>query len=219
MLTGEGPAKPKEKGRQPRPGARQPQSRHHGFSDSRSIRTVAHIQLPEGLPGIAGLVSYRPQSGRALMQLADAILRGPSPLSRGERELIAAYVSRRNDCFFCESIHGACAARELDGGAEAVAATLDEADDSLSPKLKSLLRLAEKVRLGGKAVTSDDVAEARANGADDVEIHDAVLIAAAFCMYNRYVDGLATWAPHDPSGYTAIAEVLLDQGYTSLAPE
>src|ERR1039458_10113617 len=119
---------------------------------------MPHIQLPDGVPGIAGLLLFRPDAGKPLMALADAILRGPSPLSRGERELIAAYVSRRNDCFFCESTHGACAARELDGGAEAVAATLDEAGDSLGPKMKSLLRLAEKVRLGGKAVTSDDVA-------------------------------------------------------------
>jgi uncharacterized peroxidase-related enzyme len=154
------------------------------------------------------------------MQLADVILDGPSPLSRGERELIAAYVSRRNGCFFCESTHGACAARELDGGTQAVAATLDDTDDCpLSPKMKSLLRLAEKVRLGGKAVTGDDVAEARAQGADDVEIHDTVLVASAFCMYNRYVDGLATWTPDDPAGYGAIAEVLLDRGYRSLVPE
>ena len=154
------------------------------------------------------------------MALADALLRGPSPLSRGERELIAAYVSARNECFFCENIHGACAAQDLDGGNEVVAATLaGTGDSSLGPRMKSLLRLAEKVRFGGKAVTSEDVAEARAHGADDVEIHDVVLIAAAFCMYNRYVDGLATWAPDDPAGYSAIAEVLLDQGYVSLAPE
>jgi len=153
------------------------------------------------------------------MALADAILRGPSPLSRGERELIAAYVSRRNDCFFCESTHGACAARELDGGGEVVEAILEEIDQSsLGPKMQSLLHLAEKVRLGGKEVSSEDVAQARTAGADDVEIHDTVLIAAAFCMYNRYVDGLGTWAPDDPAGYEVVAEFLLDQGYQSLVP-
>jgi len=148
------------------------------------------------------------------MRLADALLRGPSPLSPGERELIAAYVSRRNDCTFCESTHGACAALDLAGGTETVSAVLDGVDCGVvSPRLQSLLRLAEKVRIGGKAVTADDVAEARKQGADDVEIHDAVLIAAAFCMFNRYVDGLATWAPDDPAGYRAIAEVLLKDGY------
>jgi uncharacterized peroxidase-related enzyme len=182
--------------------------------DSHIIAIMPHIALPEGVPGIAALVLYRPDTGEALMHLADALLCGPSPLSRGERELIAAYVSRGNDCLFCENTHGACAARELDGGAEAVAATLDETDrTAVSPKLQSLLHLAERVRLGGKSVTADDVAEARAHGADDVEIHDTVLIAAAFCMYNRYVDGLATWAPDTASGYDAIAELLLEQGY------
>jgi uncharacterized peroxidase-related enzyme len=181
---------------------------------------MPHIKLPEGVPGIAGLVSFRPDTGKALLQLADALLRGPSPLSRGERELIAAYVSRGNDCFFCESTHGACAARELDGGAEVVAATLDETErTAVSPKLKSLLDLAEKVRRGGKEVTSDDIAEARAHGADDVDIHDTVLIAAAFCMYNRYVDGLATWAPDDAAGYDAIAEILLQGGYRAMLME
>jgi uncharacterized peroxidase-related enzyme len=181
---------------------------------------MPHIQLPNGVPGIAGLLLFRPDAGKALMALADAILRGPSPLSQGERELIAAYVSRRNGCFFCESTHGACAAQELEGGSKAVTASLDDAGvSSLSPKMQSLLRLAEKVRVGGKAVTSDDVAEARAHGADDVEIHDTALIAAAFCMYNRYVDGLDTWTPDDPAGYSAIAEVLLDRGYQSLLGE
>jgi uncharacterized peroxidase-related enzyme len=186
----------------------------------RSIDAMPYIQLAEGVPGIAGLVLFRPDTGKALMALADAMLRGPSPLSRGERELIAAYVSHRNECSFCASTHGACATRELEGGGEAVGATLDEIEASpVSAKMKSLLRLAERVRLGGKHVSSHDVAEARAQGANDVEIHDTVLIASAFCMYNRYVDGLATWAPDDPAGYSAIAEVLLDEGYQSLIPE
>jgi uncharacterized peroxidase-related enzyme len=181
---------------------------------------MPHIDLPEGVPGIAALVSYRQDTGHVLMQLADALLCGPSPLSRGERELIAAYVSRGNDCFFCESIHGACAARELDGGANVVAATLDESDrTAVSPKVQSLLHLAERVRQGGMMVTADDIAEARVQGAVDTEIHDTVLIAAAFCMYNRYVDGLATWAPTGADGYDAIAQVLLERGYQATLSE
>jgi uncharacterized peroxidase-related enzyme len=180
---------------------------------------MPHIQVPEGVPGIAGLVLLRPDSGKALMELADAILRGPSPLGRGERELIAAYVSRKNDCLFCERTHGACAVQELDGGTELVEAILDDRGSALSGRMKGLLRLAEKVSVGGKAVTTEDVAYAREHGADDIEIHDTVLIAAAFCMYNRYVDGLDTWTPDDPDGYSAIAHVLLDYGYKSLTPE
>jgi uncharacterized peroxidase-related enzyme len=187
---------------------------------SRSIGHMPHIGVPEGVPGIAGLVAFRPDTGKALMKLADAILGGPSPLNRGERELIAASVSRRNGCLFCERTHGACAAHELDGGTGAVASALDGSDHFvLSAKMKSLLRLADKVTVSGKSVTSADIADARAHGANDLEIHDTVLIAAAFCMYNRYVDGLDAWTPDDPDGYRAIAEILLDQGYESLSPE
>jgi uncharacterized peroxidase-related enzyme len=175
---------------------------------------MAHIGLPEGFPGITALVAYRPDTGDVLMRLADVLLRGPSPLSRGERELIAASVSHGNDCLFCESTHGACAARELEGGVQAVAAALDETSPTaVGPKMHSLLRLAEKVRQGGRSVTSDDVAKAKAQGANDLEIHDTVLIAAAFCMYNRYVDGLGTWAPEAPAAYDAMAEILLERGY------
>ena len=181
---------------------------------------MPHIQLPDGVPGIAGLLLFRPDAGKALMALADAILRGPSPLSQGERELIAAYVSRRNGCFFCESTHGACAAQELEGGSKAVTASLDDAGvSSLSPKMQSLLRLAEKVRVGGKAVTSDDVAEARAHGADDVEIHDTALIAAAFCMYNRYVDGLGTVQPDDEALYRERGRRVARDGYVTVSEE
>ena len=69
----------------------------------------------------------------------------------------------------------------------------------ISAKLKALLRIAASVQRGGRNVSSADVAAARAEGATDLEIHDTVLIAAVFCMANRYVDGLATWPPTTPS--------------------
>ncbi len=83
-------------------------------------------------------------------------------------------------------------------------------------KLKALLAIASAVRDSGRAVTAEQVAEARAAGATDPEIHDTVLIAAAFCMFNRYVDGLATTAPDDPAPYAAGAQRLIMHGY--LAP-
>jgi alkylhydroperoxidase/carboxymuconolactone decarboxylase family protein YurZ len=83
----------------------------------------------------------------------------------------------------------------------------------VSPKLKTLLAIAAKVQAGGKQVTAEDVARARAAGATDLEIHDTVLIAAAFCMYNRYVDGLATLTPTDPDVYDRMGQRMAQQGY------
>jgi alkylhydroperoxidase/carboxymuconolactone decarboxylase family protein YurZ len=83
----------------------------------------------------------------------------------------------------------------------------------ISDKLKALLNIAGKVQKGGKQVNSDDVTRARQHGATDKEIHDTVLIAAAFCMYNRYVDGLATWQPQEPDDYTEMGERMAHEGY------
>ena len=87
---------------------------------------------------------------------------------------------------------------------------------AISPKLKALLAIAVKVQESGKRVQPEDVARARAEGASDVEIHDTVLIAAAFCMFNRYVDGLATWAPTDPASYRARAAHIATAGYATI---
>ncbi len=129
---------------------------------------------------------FRPETAKPLNELAEVLLRGPSALSRGERELIAAYVSSRNDCFFCHRVHGAVAACHLDGDEELVAAVKDDFQSSaVSPKLKALLAIAGNVQRGGKNVWQSDIQLARERGATDLEIHDTVLIAAAFCMYNR----------------------------------
>jgi uncharacterized peroxidase-related enzyme len=178
---------------------------------------MPHIELQEGLPGMRALQTYRPETAEPLNQLANILLRGPSTLSPGERELIATFVSSRNDCFFCQTIHGAVAACHLGGDENLVAQTKFDADSApLTPKLKALLVIADKVRQGGKHVASDVVDRAREAGATDLEIHDTVLIAAAFCMYNRYVDGLATWAPTDPEFYRQRGEYLARHGYSSL---
>lgn len=183
---------------------------------------MPHIRLPEGLPGILGPMAYRPETAKPLSELAEALLRGDSTLTRGERELIAAHVSRANGCFFCCSSHGAAAKLQLPDGEAVVAKTLeDPARAPVSEKMRALLAIAGKVQLGGRAVTEADVARARSHGAIDREIHDTVLIAAAFCMYNRYVDGLATWAPTEPSVYDGIGKRLAERGYLagSSAPD
>jgi uncharacterized peroxidase-related enzyme len=157
---------------------------------------------------------FRPETAKPLNELAEVLLRGDHTLSRGERELIAAYVSDLNECRFCASSHGMFAAFQLDGGMAVVDAMKEDPDTApISDKLRSLLRIARKVQESGGSVGDADVAAARANGASDLEIHDAVLIAAAFCMYNRYVDGLATWAPTEPSAYEEVAREIVEHGY------
>jgi uncharacterized peroxidase-related enzyme len=179
---------------------------------------MAHIELgvdEEIYPGINGPLKYRPETAKPLEELAEVLLRDPHPtLSPGERELIAGYVSGLNECNFCASSHSAFAAAQLDGGmplVEQVRADLETAP--VSEKLRALLRIAGAVQADGRKVTSDLIAAARAEGSTDLEIHDTVLIAAAFCMYNRYVDGLATLAPTDPALYAEAAKRLVKHGY------
>jgi uncharacterized peroxidase-related enzyme len=177
---------------------------------------VPHIDLPEGVPGIRSAFVFRPETAKPLCDLAEVLLRGESTLSKGERELIAAYVSNLNECEFCQASHSAFAAIQLDGGMEVVEEVKhDPASAPISDKLRALLAIAAKVKVDGRSVTTEDVAAARALGATDIEIHDTVLIAAAFCMFNRYVDGLATWAPKDPAVYEERARLLLDHGYVA----
>jgi len=178
---------------------------------------MAHIQLPAGLPGIVGPLTFSPDTAQPLMQLAEVLLRGPNSLTSAEREMIAAHVSYRNECDFCQLSHSAAAFAHLGGNydlIECIKINPEAAD--VSDKLKALLNIAGKVQKGGKQVTSEDVARARANGATDKEIHDTVLIAAAFCMYNRYVDGLATVTPTDPAFYKGLGERLKNNGYNRL---
>jgi uncharacterized peroxidase-related enzyme len=175
---------------------------------------MAHIRLQDGLPGIVGPLAFSPDTAQPLRQLAEVLLRGPNTLTSAEREMIAAHVSYRNECDFCQLSHSAAAAAYLGGNydlVESVKLTPEAAE--VSDKLKALLAIAGKVQEGGKQVTSEDVGRAREKGATDKEIHDTVLIAAAFCMYNRYVDGLATWAPTDPALYRENGKRLAENGY------
>jgi uncharacterized peroxidase-related enzyme len=177
---------------------------------------MPHIALNSHEPGIRGLLRFRPETGRPLGELAEVLLRGPSTLTRGERELIAACVSALNDCQYCCSSHSACAAAQLPGGMTLVEQVrADTGTAPISAKLKALLGIAFAVRQSGLEVSADDVTAARVAGATDLEIHDTVLIAAAFCMFNRYVDGLATIAPQDPAVYAAGAQRLIMDGYVA----
>jgi uncharacterized peroxidase-related enzyme len=192
---------------------------------------MAFINVPEGVPGIRSLVMFRPETGEPLYALAQVLLRGPSPLTEAERELIAAHVSSRNHCVFCTNSHAA-AARCLYGDGQAI---VDEVLNDpgmeatgvgysqngmavLSDKMKALLHIAGKVQVSGKEVTEQDIAAARSQGADDREIHDTVLIAATFSMFNRYVDGLGSWAPTDPAVYQEMGQRMAEKGYVLPKP-
>jgi uncharacterized peroxidase-related enzyme len=175
---------------------------------------MPHIQLPEGLPGITGLLAFRPETAKPMTELAEILLRGPSSLTSAEREMIATFVSSRNDCYFCQTSHRAAAAHHLNGNYVLVdAVRADYLSAPVSDKLKALLTIAGRVQRSGRDVMEQDVAAAREQGATDIEIHDTVLIAAAFCMFNRYVDGLGTWSPTDPGMYDQMGLRMATQGY------
>lgn len=175
---------------------------------------MAHIKVEEGIPGIKSLVLFRPETGKPLYDLAQVLLRSTNTLSEAERELIAAYVSHRNECMFCVSSHAA-AARCLYGTEKKlvneVLTNMQQSD--VSDKMKALLHIAGKVQVLGKEVKPEDIAAARETGATDKEIHDTVLIAASFSMFNRYVDGLASFTPEDPAVYDAMGERMA-KGYS-----
>ncbi|MFI5642384.1 carboxymuconolactone decarboxylase family protein [Streptomyces goshikiensis] len=175
---------------------------------------MPHITIAGDLPGIRGLMTDHPESAAPLNAVADALLRGPSPLPRGERELIATYVSELNRTRFCSDTHGAAAAAQLDGGPDLVKAVQRDADTApLSPLLRALLRIAAEVQAAARPVADETIAAARAEGATDDHIHDTVLIAAAFCMYNRYVSGLATSLPTEPGYYEEAGRRITTHGY------
>jgi uncharacterized peroxidase-related enzyme len=175
---------------------------------------MPHIDFKNDLPGIRSAMAYSPKTAEPMNELAEILLRSDDGLSRADRELIGMYVSYLNDCFYCHNSHGEIACIYLDGDRDLVQQVRhDYRSADIPDKLKSLLDIAGKVQQNGKAVTETDVAHARACGATDKDIHDTVLIAAAFCMFNRYVDGLATTAPTDMSSYPLRAKQVADNGY------
>jgi uncharacterized peroxidase-related enzyme len=183
---------------------------------------MPYIPVEEHLPGITGLLEYRKDSAAPIRELTQVLLRGPSTLTTGERELIATIVSHRNECRFCTAAHTAAADLLLGECETTDRIKQDISTAPLGEKMKALLIIAGEVQAGGKNVTPDSIEKARAAGATDLEIHDTVLIAALFCLYNRYVDGLSTITPSDPEFYKGLAGRIavgyqrLPQGYDHL---
>src|ERR1700722_16469418 len=177
---------------------------------------MPHIALPEDMPGITAGFAFRPDTAKPMRELANFPLptSGNDGFSSRDRELIAAFVSSRNTCYFCQTSHGAAASHLNDGNGSLIEAVCaDYRNAEITAKLKALIAIGEQVQIDGKGVTKQLVEEARQQGATDLDIHDTVLIAAAFCMYNRYVDGLDTVQPKDPAMYTAMGEHLAEHGY------
>lgn len=177
---------------------------------------MPYISVEEHLPGITGLLEYRKDSAQPIRDLTQFLLRGPSSLTKGERELIATIVSHNNQCRFCTSAHTAAVDLLLGecDTAQRVKENIETAP--VSEKMKALLTIAKQVQQSGKNVTTQSVERAKKAGATDVEIHDTVLIAALFCLYNRYVDGLSTLTPTNPDFYKVLAERIVNHGYTRL---
>lgn len=175
---------------------------------------MPHIAVDKNLPGIRSLMAFRPDTAEPMGKLAEILLRSGEGLSRAERELIATYVSYLNDCFYCNHSHGEIAVCYLNGDRALVEAVRsDYRTAPISDKLKALLNIAGKVQQSGKSVSPEDIEDAKQQGATDHDIHDTVLISATFCLFNRYVDGLAAWTPDDLSSYPLRARQIVEHGY------
>jgi uncharacterized peroxidase-related enzyme len=175
---------------------------------------MPHINVDENLPGIRSLMAFSPATAEPMGELANLLLRSNDGLTMAERELIATYVSYLNECFYCHQSHGAIATCYLNGNNELVDQVRKNYQDApISDKLKALLTIAGSVQKGGKQVTPLQIENAKALGATDKELHDTVLIAAMFCMFNRYVDGLAASTPTDLSTYPLRAKQIAERGY------
>ena len=175
------------------------------------MEPIKRLRAPQGIADL--LFAYADSEG-AINGLARAVMYGPSSLTPADRELIAAWVSAKNGCHFCANAHAAAARHLLGDRAPLVDAMLADLDHAgIDDELRALLAIAEKVRRGGRLVTEDDVARARAAGADDKAIHDAILIAALFSLLNRYVDGFGAWAPADPAVYEEIGVRIATTAY------
>ena len=175
---------------------------------------MPHIKVDENLPGIRQLMDFSPETAGPMGVLANLMLRSNESLSMAEREIIATYVSHLNDCFYCQQSHGAIVTCYLDDNNEVInqiKSNYQQAD--ISGKMKALLTIAGSVQKGGKYVTVEQIEKAKEEGATDRDIHDTVLIAAMFCMFNRYIDGLASNTPTDLTTYPLRAKQIAEKGY------
>jgi len=176
---------------------------------------MPHISLPVSIPGIRSLLTAYPETGRHLSAFAHQLMRGESSLNPAERELIAAKVSQVNQCKYCTHSHSQTARHLFPDEEKKIVeeVVFKHNNQVLSEKMQALIQIALAVQQSGLAVEQAHIDKAREAGADDQTIHDTVLISAAFCMFNRYVDGLATMTPDKPEAYELIGKRLAESGY------
>jgi uncharacterized peroxidase-related enzyme len=181
---------------------------------------VGYLNFANEYPGILQAMIDYPQTAAPMNQLAELLLRTDEEMSRGEREFIAACVSRENECNFCTNAHYNVALTHLQQPHRMVDVVSEEIADSIEmrPVVRALVTVAQQVQQGGLAVTPEAIQAARDLGATDRMLHDTVLIGAAFSMYNRYVDGLRTISPRDPEVYAGIGQMLAAGGYLNTVP-
>ncbi|MGZ8514340.1 MAG: carboxymuconolactone decarboxylase family protein [Candidatus Limnocylindrales bacterium] len=177
--------------------------------------------LPD-VPGILAAIRLTPGLGVHLRGLADELLVNDFPgatIRRGEREMLATAVSAANDCFYCMDSHGAFASAVLDrNGATELLPLIDTiklgSSEGFDPKMRALLHIARTVRREPRDLAAADVAAAHAAGASDADVQLAVLIAAAFSMYNRMVDGFRARTPPTADAYRSRAAEIAEHGYS-----
>ncbi len=171
------------------------------------------IALPP-LPGITALFAARPNYGPPMRLLAQSVLCSASPLSWGERELIGAFTSRKNDCIFCYMSHAHIAAILLKQPFDVVTEMISAKPlNLLTPRLIALLDVAEAVAKHHSEKVMESVVHQAKRYANEDEIHDTVLVASAFCMFNRWVDSLRTELPHSQQEFRTMAERIAERGY------
>jgi uncharacterized peroxidase-related enzyme len=178
--------------------------------------------LPE-VPGIGVAMRLTPGLGTHLRGLADEVLVNDYPgatISRPERETLAAAVSAGNDCFFCMDSHAAFATALMERGGDTTAVPLLEvvkvgSSEGYDPKMQALLHVARTVGRDSLKLTADDVAAAKAAGATDADVQLAVLIASAFSMYNRLVDGFRARTAPVTEVYRERADEIAANGYSA----
>jgi uncharacterized peroxidase-related enzyme len=172
--------------------------------------------LPSLPPGAVLLDVFRarPEIYRPLIDYHQALLRGPSPLSAGERELIAAYVSGLNACGYCHGVHAATAQAFGVPGETLTALLADVGSAPVAERLKPLLRYVGKLTSNPAKITPTDAEAVLEAGWDERALHDAVAVCALFNMMNRLVDGLGITG--DAEYFGVAADRLHGQGYAAL---
>jgi uncharacterized peroxidase-related enzyme len=177
--------------------------------------------LPD-VPGITVAMQLTPELGLHMRGLADALLVNDFPgatIGRPEREMLATAVSAANDCFFCMDSHGAFATELLQRAGRSMEVPVIEMikageTDTLEPRMRALVHIAQVVRRDPLALTAADTQAALAAGASDGDVQLAVLIAAGFSMYNRMVDGFRAMTPPAVEAHHESALRIAEHGYS-----